>query len=265
MHPGIAGIEQPNSIRLTTSRKPMPTPSALIGYHSVNKRGRPNEDRFRILGGGWVQPDERPSAFGERRQGQVIAVMDGIGGAPQGMAAAQAVADRLVELYRAERDLCEEWILALLDDLNREIHAWGLMEGSSRPLGATTLTLAWLTHAAELRLYHIGDSSAYLLQRGAIRLLTTDHSNGRDLERYLGQGEGFVVDRLAVHFTPDDTLCLVTDGVTKRVNKHRIEAILNAYAGEPGLAARMLVEHAVRTGVQDDVTAVVLELAEDAA
>lgn len=232
----------------------------LIGYHSLNKKGRPNEDRFRILGGGWIQPDERPGPFAERRYGPMFAVMDGVGGAPRGMAAAQRVADRLVELYRTERPIGEGAILALLSALNLEVHGWGLMEGSDRPLGATTATLAWLAPDQRLRVFHVGDSAALLRRGEHIAAVTQDHGSGAGVGRYLGQGDQFVLDRVTLAFGEDDALCLVTDGVTKGLNRARIGQLLTDYAGEPGLAARQLVEQAARAGVQDDITALVVEL-----
>jgi len=32
------------------------------GYFSLGKAGRPNEDRYRLLGGGFVLPDKRPTS-----------------------------------------------------------------------------------------------------------------------------------------------------------------------------------------------------------
>ena len=68
------------------------------------------------------------------------------------------------------------------------------------------------------------------------------------------------MDTMTLEFAEDDALCLVTDGVIKGLNGRQMLDLLQDYAGEPGLAARHVVESAARFGVQDDITALVLEV-----
>jgi len=76
----------------------------------------------------------------------------------------------------------------------------------------------------------------------------------------MGQGSGFQLDIKSYALNSDDIICLVTDGVTKGVRQHEIQQILEDYAGEPYTAAKMLVETAKRKKVQDDITALVIEI-----
>jgi serine/threonine protein phosphatase PrpC len=116
----------------------------LTGYFSLGKAGRPNEDRYRLLGGGIVLPDQRHTAFKESNLGEIYAVMDGVGGASKGMAAAQYIADQLVNFYTQEnisKDILG--IESILNQANQEIFSWGIMEGTNRTCGASTVTLVW--------------------------------------------------------------------------------------------------------------------------
>ena len=82
-------------LRMGISSDEMSTLSTEAGYCSLNKLGRPNEDRYRLLGGGFIVPDNRQTAFYNTQRGEIYAVMDGVGGASHGMAAAQYIADQL--------------------------------------------------------------------------------------------------------------------------------------------------------------------------
>jgi serine/threonine protein phosphatase PrpC len=78
----------------------------------------------------------------------------------------------------------------------------------------------------------------------------------------MGQGKDFILDKDTYVLVEGDALCLVTDGITKGLKTHEIQAILEDYAGEPDLAAKRLVETAKRRHVRDDITALVVELEE---
>jgi hypothetical protein len=48
-----------------------------IGYYSLGKAGRPNEDRFRLLGGGFLPQDQKYTGFQDSGRGEIYAVIDG--------------------------------------------------------------------------------------------------------------------------------------------------------------------------------------------
>ena len=104
------------------------------------------EDRYRILGGD--VPLVRKAG-----RGQIFAVMDGVGGAPRGMEAAQHIADVLTGFFTDPSvPPSAAGIETLVRRASDTIHTWGLMEGGDRPMGAAACTAAWpMACAAALR------------------------------------------------------------------------------------------------------------------
>ncbi|MFI3223456.1 MAG: PP2C family protein-serine/threonine phosphatase [Methylococcaceae bacterium] len=233
---------------------------SIASYYSLGKAGRPNEDRYRLLGGGFVLPDNRETAFKTSNRGEIYAVMDGVGGASKGMAAAQYIADKLAVFYTDTNiPSTMAGIESILSQANATIYSWGLMDGTQRPCGASTATLLWVNPDKQVYICHVGDSAAFLLTASGLVKATTNHEDARGIYRYVGQGEGFEPEIRRYPLGDGDTWCLVTDGITKGLKTHEIQSILEEYAGEPDLAAKKLVESAKRKGVQDDITAVVVE------
>ena len=233
------------------------------GYYSLGKAGRPNEDRYRLLGGGLILPDNRMSAYKEMNRGQIYAVMDGVGSATKGMQAAQHIADVLGDFYtRPDIPPTVEGIESLLIQANQDIASWGLMDGTQQSRGASTVTLAWITPDKELITFHAGDSAAFLQSAIGFKKITIDHENGGGIFRYSGEGSSFSVDINHHPLNEDDCICLVTDGVTKGMRDDEMLTLLEDYAGEPGLMARKVVELAKQRKVRDDITALVVEVVE---
>jgi len=63
--------------------------------------------------------------------------MDGVGGAPRGLAAAQHIADRLTDFFRNANSIpaTRQGLRELLTAISIEINQWGMMDGTDRPLG----------------------------------------------------------------------------------------------------------------------------------
>lgn len=224
--------------------------------HSIASPRHANEDRYRILDGRVPLV-----AAGDPWRGFLYAVADGVGGAPKGMKAAQTVCDRLTDFNRRV-DLAptEQGLLALLEEVNQEIHAWGLMEGADRPVGAAAATIAWYLPGGSLTLFHVGDTAAFVLdQERAIRL-TRDHGTGRGLENYFGVGEGLRIQRIPVTACDEgDLLCLVSDGVTKACGLDHVFEAAGRWPS-PKIAAERLVHAARRMGSEDDITVLAVEV-----
>lgn len=214
-----------------------------------------NEDRYRLLGG-------NVPVVEHAHRGHLFAVMDGVGSAPKGMRAAQCVADTLTRFYTDPTvPDTADGVARLLEAANQEINAWGTMPGSDRPLGAAAATAAWFAPTRKVVLFHSGDTVAFHFDGRGIRRLTREHTDGRAITAYVGQGASFRLDVERVAFEVGDVLCLVTDGVTKSMVDGDVEAVL-AELTPPDAAARELVARARGKGSRDDITAVVVELAE---
>lgn len=212
-----------------------------------------NEDRYRLLG------SSVPIVCAAGR-GEIYAVMDGVGGAPLGRRTAQHIADRLTDFYRLPAPESHRATLReILAAVNREVFGWGLIEGSGRPLGAASMTVMWLAPTRQAVTFHVGDTLAVHCSGKKVDRLTRDHSEGRGLRRYMGQGEGFILDETVVQATEGDLFCLVTDGVTKVMSVSEIADVLDEIF-DAQRAADELTHRARGKGSPDDITAVVVQI-----
>jgi protein phosphatase len=144
----------------------------------------------------------------------------------------------------------------------------------------TTMTLAFLEEGGSARLAHIGDSRAYLFRSGELRQITEDHTVAAEyvaqgklspddasahpqrhmLTRTLGLTSDIEVDEISLALEPGDRLLICSDGVTEMVNDDRIAEILGE--GTPEEVVWDLVETANEEGGVDNITAIVVEVAE---
>jgi protein phosphatase len=122
--------------------------------------------------------------------------------------------------------------------------------------------VAWFAPDEHLTILHIGDSLAVYFDGDRCQPLTRDHSEGNALRRYLGQGPAFELDQKTVECEEGDILCLVTDGVTKVMDRDEIGAVLRDFGPRPERAAQELVDTARGKKSPDDITALVVQLEE---
>lgn len=222
--------------------------------HSIGSKAHANEDRYRLL-------DARVPPVRRSDRGFLYAVADGVGGAPKGMAAAQALCDGLLDFYRRD-DIAPtiEGLRSLLRTINDDIHRWGLMPGSSRPVGAAAATIAWYRPGGRLDLFHIGDTAAVLYDGQKVFPLTREHGIGRGLTNYFGAGPGMRIEHIPVTACDEgDLLCLVTDGVTKVCTPGHLAEALGS-SPDTRIAAERVARTALHLRSQDDITALVVEV-----
>lgn len=213
-------------------------------------------------------------------RGLLFAVMDGVGGAPLGMAAAQKTADFLRELYTrealapAEGFPSAKQVLDLLHEANSEIHAWGPIEDddivasgtSERPKGAACASVVYFSPAGNATVLQAGDTSVFVY-RASKQLL--EHYTGaadlagRAVRKYIGLGDALYIDAFSLApLEGDDMIALVTDGVYPKGFPQRgeIQSLLAEAAGNPEWAADQLVQRARSRRSSDDITALALAL-----
>jgi serine/threonine protein phosphatase PrpC len=141
------------------------------------------------------------------------------------------------------------------------------------PRGGTTMTVA-LAVGDGLYIAHVGDSRAYLGQRGRLRLLTRDHSMAARLRemgqktsaeevaqqrnilyKALGQGSRVEPDILYHDLEPGQYLLLCCDGLWDKVSDEAISAIVEA-SPAPGIACKNLVARANENGGEDNISVI---------
>ena len=205
----------------------------------------------------------------------LYAVADGMGGHKGGEVASGLAIDTLHRRFLERREPLAENV----NEANRVVFERSMSDRSVAGMG-TTLTAA-LIDDDRARVAHVGDSRAYLLRDGDLSLLTEDHTlvhrmvmsgeitpeeaevhpHRSILTRVVGMEGRIEVDEVELALQPGDRVLLCTDGLTGMLDEETIGRIL-ASEGDPQAAADRLVEAANRAGGVDNITALVLDLAE---
>jgi serine/threonine protein phosphatase PrpC len=235
--------------------------AAVSWLKNAKSSSKPYEDRYRLL-------TKDISIVGKSGRGELFAVLDGIGGAPRGMQAAQAVADCLLDFYRKPENITADslGLNELLLQSNQEINDWGCMEGTDRPLGGAAGTIAWI-HAQRLTLFHAGDTAGILLRENhPPRVLTSLHEFDGGITRYFGLGRRLELEVKSERLVDGDLILLVSDGVTKAYSTTEAANLVQEIydkTGNIGMAAQELVIRSRSKKSIDDITAVVIEIEEE--
>ena len=206
----------------------------------------------------------------------LYAVADGMGGHRGGEVASSLALETVQQLFeRQEGTLADQVARA-----NRAVYDRSQSDRSVSGMG-TTLTAA-LVDGNEVHLVHVGDSRAYLLRDARLTQLTEDHTlvhrmvvegeitadeaethpHRSILTRALGVDESVQVDEGDVQVETGDRLLLCTDGLTGMVPAEQIQEIM-LDASDPQEVVDRLVRVANSAGGIDNITAVVLDFAED--
>ena len=219
----------------------------------------------------------------------LYAVADGMGGHNAGDVASQSA----VEVVRARLAQRAEVLAAFTADPSpdhgaaaarlveeaiqaacADIHHMAAVDLRLRGMGTTFVCLVVAGERAIVA--HVGDSRLYLLRRGALHVLTEDHTlvaaqlkageitpEGAKnspfkgvLTRALGQHESVEVDALVVDLYPGDAFLLCSDGLYGYLDEAELSARLGEGVGEALPAA--LVTIANERGGRDNITALVV-------
>lgn len=255
---------------------------AVYYYDAVTEVGGrlENQDTFRIS-------HQIPCA-GEcaRRTGtlpdselQVVAVLDGVGGASCGRLAALAGANAVDEVVEAlpegGRDMPLDQIAL---DIARRAQEDVLELCATRGYQMGSTLVVALLRGAEFTVLNIGDSPAFLFSQGELHELSRRHNLawenmeqgmpwGREatymLMNYLGKEERAEEMAHLARGTlrPGDRLLLCSDGGADPYTKEEFQALGQML--QRGVSAQGLVDEQVKKPGADNATAVLLEYAAD--
>lgn len=204
-------------------------------------------------------------------------VADGVGGAAAGEVASTTTAYVVSALAARAGDGDLPGLLATaLQEAHEQLRA-GVRSDPARTGMATTLTVV-LTYDDRFAIAHVGDSRAYVLQRGQLTRLTADHTF---VQQLMDDGQ-LTPEQAATHPyrsavlrsvdaesppEPDistlnlglgDRLLVCSDGLTDFVDDVQIDRLLRIK--EPDLAASTLIEAALEGGGRDNVTCLVADV-----
>jgi serine/threonine protein phosphatase PrpC len=216
----------------------------------------------------------------------VFLVVDGVGGQAAGELAAQTAVEAIRESLSSpnggvtvdDRVTVEDRIRAAIAHANNRI--FELARHNTGLIGmACVLTLA-VVEDGRIIIGHVGDSRLYLIWKGALRKLTSDHSpvgEGEDsgelteaeamlhprrneVFRDVGSRLREPADREFIEirkcrFRPDAAILLCSDGLTDQLTSAQVRDIVERYDGDAARTAASLVEAANAAGGKDNTTA----------
>lgn len=142
--------------------------------------------------------------------------------------------------------------------------------GELAQMGSTLAVLVARGDSAVIS--HVGDSRVYRLRGGGLEQLTRDHSLAEQMREWgeavppayghivtRALGSGGDPDLRSESLIPGDRFLLCTDGLSGVIEGDELAALLGS--GSPDDCCRALVDEAYRRGSNDNITAVVIEVA----
>lgn len=236
------------------------SPAAAGATHVGNVRAN-NEDYYTVADGIW-------------------AVADGLGGHAGGEVASEvAVTAAIHHLQAGKFATAEDALPAAYRAAHLAILEAGRLQPALADMG-TTLVLAWRDDQSGIRIGNVGDSRAYRLADDKLELVTVDDNHAQELydagvitaeqardhpgrfwlSKALGLDRREVPEpRQHVLATPA-RLLLCSDGLNSEIPDDDIATLLAG--GTPQEASDRLVQAALDAGGNDNVTVVVVDLAD---
>jgi protein phosphatase len=217
-------------------------------------------------------------------EGDVFVVADGMGGHRGGRVASRIAVETIREAFAADPTVTG--LGAAVREANRAVWDRSRSDPALAGMGTTVAAVALVSETvgggdrASLAGANVGDSRIYLLRDGALTLLSHDHSVVADLvragklaedqidhhpkrnvlTRAVGTEPEVEPHLIETEPAPGDRVLLCSDGLFTEVPPSDITAVLLAEA-HPAVAAVRLVGAAKANGGNDNVTAVVLDIA----
>ncbi len=209
-------------------------------------------------------------------KGRLYLVCDGMGGTSGGEVASQLAVETIMDRYYVAADPGEAGLRAAIRAASHAIAARADEDLSLAEMGSTVIALVVLQD--QYIVAHVGDSRAYLLRGGTLRLLTRDHLHILDelgvseeeaethphkniLSRALGYLETSEPDMSLLDCLPGDRLLLCSDGLSDAITRDEIQMGLEQSA--PEAAVDLLLQVASGSGAHDNATALVVFINRD--
>jgi len=207
----------------------------------------------------------------------LFGVADGIGGLPGGGEAAECTVQGLLEAF--QHDSAQTDLITLTQAVSARVQELG--QELNPPYGiGTTLTFGVFKNG-KLKIAHVGDSRAYVLQKGDFLALTTDHNienearamrargekvtvnaeNRNALTRCIGQPGVPEVDFKELPVTKGERYFFTTDGICRMISDQELAEILCG-PESPDEMLKIILDLSMKRCGHDNLTAVLVYIDE---
>ena len=227
---------------------------------------------YAITDVGRVRPINEDSYYAPAEDERFCAVADGMGGHNAGEVASALAVKVFSQNMRDVENITPQALHAAVERANDAVYEAALEHVEMSGMGTTFSALA--AQDGVVYLAHVGDSRIYLVRRGAIMQLTTDHTLVEEMvqkgmitprearihprrnliTRALGTEARVEIDLLQVSAMPGDAFFLCSDGMTNFVEERQILEIASG-DGEWPDKLRRLLGIALENGGTDNITA----------
>ncbi len=245
-----------------------------------------------------LQREHNEDSFVVLKEFDLFVVADGMGGHRAGDVASKLATETITEFFRStanedvtwpfhfDTNLSEEEnrLLTGIRVANRQIFERSTRSRECHGMGTTVVGAMFSPRKKRMYIGHVGDSRCYRVRQGEIRLLTRDHSLINDyllampdlteeqrselpknvITRALGMQDQVVVDLQHDDPRSGDVYILCSDGLSGMVQDEDIRRIV-ATTTDIREACNQLIAKANERGGEDNVTAVVIRIEEEAA
>lgn len=251
---------------------------SFSGVHAPRWTGAGQTDR------GLVRPTNQ-DAFAALNHLNLWIVADGLGGHAAGDVASRMAVDLIAQQaeqhatqLREGSDDIGALLVGFLQAAHEAILAMGTVSSEFRGMG-TTIVLLHIAGGptSQAVVAHLGDSRAYFLRGKKLTQLTQDHTlveiyvreriltpqqalthpDRHVLTCALGISEQVNPDVQTYSLEQGDIVLLCTDGLTKMLDDSRIASTLRRAGKDPSRACSALINEALRSGGDDNITVVV--------
>jgi len=223
-------------------------PDLEIGFACQSGRHSINEDFVAA----------RRPAPNEEEMGFICAIADGVYTGGDALMAAQTSVLTLIEDYFGTPPA---WSTATaLRRLIGSHNRWLAYHNRRSERAALSTLTALVLRGCGWTIAHVGDTRAYLLRAGELRVLTRDHASSAgsargEPARVLGRDDTIDVDFSHGALERDDCFVLLSDGVYTKLAQPQIAWLVAR--GSASLASQSLVAAARAAGSEDNASALV--------
>lgn len=215
------------------------------------------------------------------QENQLLSIVaDGMGGHQAGEVASNLAIVVAKEQWESKLSIqspaeAEEWIQALVEEMNRKIYEYSLENTEYEGMGTTVVLTISLPETVTIA--HVGDSRCYLYTDNELKQVTEDHSLVNELIRSgqisegdaelhprknvllraLGTEPSTKIDTKTIHWHTNDHLLLCSDGLTNKVNDTELTAYLEKNE-KVDFMMNELVDLANDRGGEDNITLAII-------